>query len=69
MRRLYRIAFEAKQEREYILDEDSNIILLTHKFYEMDSEDRNINNFIETNNIGLNEILNIQKGRKIVYYV
>lgn len=66
---LFDIAFEAKQEREYILDKDSNLILLTHKFYGLDSEDENIDFFIRTNDIKLNEMLNIKKGRKIAYYV
>jgi predicted nucleic acid-binding protein len=66
---LFDIAFAAKQEREYILDKDSNLILLTHIFYGLDSEDDNINKFISTNNIGINEILSIKKGRTIIYYV
>ena len=66
---LYEIAFLAKQEREYILESDSNLILLTHKYYGLDPDDVNIDKFVKTNNIGLNEILNIRKGRKIVYYV
>ena len=66
---LYNIAFSAKQEREYVLDKDSNPILLTHKFYGLDKNDLNLENFINTNDIGLTEILNIRKGRKIVYYV
>jgi hypothetical protein len=66
---LYSIAFAAKQEREYVLDKDSNPILLTHKFYGLDKNDVNLEKFISTNDIGLTEILNIRKGRKIVYYV
>jgi len=69
MSNLYDIAFSAKQEREYTLDKDSNPILLTHKFYGLDKKDVNLNKFIKTNNIGLNELLNIRKGRKIIYYV
>ena len=66
---LFEIAFSAKQEREYTLDKDSNAILLTHRFYGLDSDDVNLKKFISTNNIGLNEILGIKKGRKIIYYV
>jgi hypothetical protein len=69
MSNLYDIAFSAKQEREYTLDKDSNPILLTHKFYGLDKKDVNLSKFIKTNNIGLNELLNIVKGRKIIYYV
>lgn len=63
------LIFEAKQEREFILEKDSNIILLTHRFYSLDVDDLNIDKFMKTNNIGINEILNIRKGRKILYYV
>lgn len=66
---LYTIAFKAKQERIFINDRDSNAILLSHKFYGTDTDDENLEYFIDTNNIGLNEILNIRKGRKILYYV
>lgn len=66
---LFNIAFAAKQEREYIVDYDTNLILLTHRFYGLDSQDANIDKFIKTNNIGINEMLCIQKGRKIIYYV
>jgi len=66
---LFEIAFEAKQEREYILEDDNNVINLTHRFYGLDKNDVNLNKFISVNNIGLNELLNIKKGRKIIYYV
>ncbi len=66
---LFEIAFGAKQEREYVLDKDNNVITLAHKFYGLDDQDQNIDLFIRTNNIGLNELLNIRKGRKIIYYV
>jgi hypothetical protein len=66
---LFNIAFTAKQEREYTVDYDTNLILLTHRFYGLDLEDANIEKFIKTNNIGLNEMLCISKGRKIIYYV
>lgn len=66
---LFELIFEAKQEREYMLEKDSNAILLTHRFYGLDKDDVNLNKLLATNNIGLSEILNIKKGRKIVYYV
>lgn len=66
---LYNIAFSAKQEREYILESDNNVINLTHRFYGLDKNDVNLNKFISINNIGLNELLNIKQGRKIIYYV
>jgi len=66
---LYNIAFSAKQERSFVVDKDSNPIVLTHRFYGLDNADSNLNDFINQNNIGLNELLNIRKGRKIIYYV
>jgi len=63
------IAVQSKQERSIILGADSNIILLAKRFYGLDNEDTTIDKFMATNNIGLNEILEIKKGRKIVYYI
>lgn len=65
---LFVIALGARQERSIILEKDSNAIILTHRFYGLDAEDDNLNEFIDTNSIGLNEILNIKKGRKILFY-
>lgn len=67
--KLFEVAFDAKQERTFILDKDSNPIILTHRFYGLDGEDKNLDRFIAENSIGLNEMLNIRKGRKVVYYV
>lgn len=66
---LFDIALEAKQERAIILEEDSNVFLLTHRFYGLDAADELLDYFIATNNIGLNELLQIRKGRRIFYYV
>jgi len=66
---LFNIALGTKQERSIILEDDSDAINLTHRFYELDEADELIDEFIETNNIGLDEILDIKKGRTIVYYI
>lgn len=66
---LFSIALGAKQERVIYLSESSNAILLTHRFYGLDTDDVNFNLFVETNEIGLNEVLNIPKGRRILYYI
>lgn len=66
---LFSIALGAKQERVIYLTESSNAILLTHRFYGLDENDVNFNLFVETNEIGLNEVLNIAKGRRILYYI
>ena len=66
---LFTLAFDAKQERTIELKKDSNLILLTHRFLGLDASDENINKFKEINNIGLNEIFQLRKGRLITYYV
>lgn len=66
---LFDIALESKQERSIILNNDSNIVLLAHRFYGLQADDSTIDSLMEINNIGLNEILNIRKGRNIIYLV
>jgi len=66
---LFAIAFAAKQERSILLDADSNIILLTDKYYGLNANDDNIDKFIKTNNIGISEMLLLKKGREIIYYI
>jgi hypothetical protein len=66
---LFNIAIDGKQERTIILSEDSNAIVLTHRFYGIDADDAMIDQFINQNNIGLNELLNIRKGRTLIYYI
>ena len=66
---LFVIAIGAQQQRVVILTEDSNVILLTHKYYGLTADDSTMNKFISQNNIGISEIMNIEKGRKIIYYV
>lgn len=66
---LFNIAITAKQKRSIILEDDSNAILLSHRFYGPSQDDSNINQFMEQNKIGLSELLLLKKGRKIVYYV
>jgi prophage DNA circulation protein len=66
---LFIIALTAQQERIITLEEGSNILIQTHRFYGLDTEDVNLNRFVKTNNIGLNETLQLKKGRKLVYYV
>lgn len=66
---LFDIALESKQERSIILEDDSNIILLAHRFNGLQADDSTIDSLMEINDIGLNEILNIRKGRKIIYLI
>jgi len=66
---LFNIALEAKQLREFVLTADSNVILLAHKFYGLTEDDSTIDQFIAQNNIGINDLLTIQAGKTVVYYV
>lgn len=65
---LFTITFEGKQEHSIILDNDSNLILLSHRFYGS-KEDSLIEKFMDENNIGLSEMFEIKKGRQLLYYV
>ncbi|MBC7486092.1 MAG: hypothetical protein H7282_05020 [Cytophagaceae bacterium] len=66
---LFTIAMGAKQERSFYLDADSNIINVTHKVLRLVPDDSTLDTFININNIGINEMLVLKKGRKIIYYV
>jgi hypothetical protein len=66
---LFSIAFNARKEKTLLCEKDTNIILLTHRFYGLDADDNNMLEFVNNNNFSLNELLIIRKGRKIVYYV
>lgn len=66
---LYTFALAGRTEYSYVLTEDSNVILLTHRFYDLDPTDNNIDEFIANNNLKWNEIgLIIEKGKTILYY-
>ncbi len=66
---LFVIALNAKQERSIVLEDDSNLINLAHRFYGLDTDDENIDELILNNNIGIDEHLLIKKGRILRYYV
>ncbi len=65
---LFNIALNQKQERVIYLEDDTNLVTLTHKYYGLDADDENMSKMIKDNNIGLSEILQLKKNRKIVYY-
>ena len=65
--RLFDIAVDARQERAIILEKDDNIVNLTHRFYGLDEDDENLDLFISTNEIGINEMLIVKKNRVIKY--
>ena len=66
---LYDIALSAKQERIVILEADSNVIILSHRFYGLTVDDSTIKQFMDNNDIFLNEILHIRKGRTLSFYI
>lgn len=66
---LLTISLGAKQERTVILENDSNWILLAHRFYGLKADDSTIQELIDNNQAGLNEMLVVKKGRRVVYYV
>jgi hypothetical protein len=66
---LFEIALNSRQERRYTLVYPSDPITLTNRFYGLDNADENLQLLIDTNNIGLNELLELQPNREIIYYV
>lgn len=66
---LYVIALAGRKQYFYTLPEDSNIFLLTHKFYKLDPQDNNLSEFISNNNLNWKQIaLGIPKGTTVTYY-
>lgn len=64
---LVEISFTLKQERSIVLDRARTIVDLTAELYS--AVDEQLDFLINTNNLSGLEILEIPKGRKIVYYV
>ena len=64
---LYALSFETKRERIVYVDKKTNVILLSHRYLGLDVDDENIDIFIKTNGITLNELFSIEKGREIRY--
>lgn len=65
---LLELAVDGKQERRFFLEEDTNVINLAHRLYGLKPDDSTIDQLINDNAIGLNELLGLRKGREIVYY-
>jgi hypothetical protein len=66
---VFDIALNAQQERSVILEYDSDIINLTHRFYGLDVTDTNVERFINTNGFGLSQMLTVRANTMVVYYV
>ena len=63
------IALAGKQERFVNIPEDSNAIILAHRYYGCDNDDVNLQYFCDTNNLTYDEMILIKKGTQIVYYI
>src|SRR6478609_3051609 len=66
---LFIIALNGKQERKILLDQDTNIVLLTHKLYGLDEFDNNIDELMANNGWGLNQCIQIRKNTEVKYYI
>lgn len=62
---LYALSFQAKKEKIFFLEKDTNPILLVHRYIGMDNDDVNLSNFVKRNNIRLKELFFLKKGREI----
>ncbi len=66
---LYALALNARTERTIIMEQDTNVILLTHRLYGLDDEDKNIEELMENNAWGWNQILQVEKNTSVKYYI
>ena len=67
---LFTIAAGSKQQRTMYVADDITLAGLAYKVYgDLQPDDSTITLLRETNEIGMDELLIIQKGRKIIYYV
>ena len=64
---LYSLSFDTKRERIVYTDKNTNVVLLVHRYLGLDESDENIEEFVKTNNIKLEELFSIEKGRMIKY--
>ncbi len=66
---LFVIASNARSERYIICSKDTNIILLGHELYGLDDNDANLQELIDNNDFSMDEYIQVEKGRKIIYYI
>lgn len=64
---VYSFTFGAKREYIVVLNKDTNVILLTHRYLGLDLLDENIDTFVKMNNIKFNELFLLKKGRAVKY--
>ncbi len=71
---LYSLSLSARSERSIVCEKDTNWIVLAHRLYGLDQADANVNDLIEQNASPLDinlceEHLQVDKGRRVVYYI
>jgi hypothetical protein len=67
--KLLEIALDSKRERSIVTEKDTNVIMLAHRLYGLQPDDSTIDYLIDTNDLGMDDLLQIPVGRKIKYYV
>lgn len=66
---LYSLSLSARSERSIVCETETNWIVLAHRLYGLDNTDVNINSLIDQNQSTREEYLQLEKGRRVVYYV
>jgi len=66
---LFVIGLNSKQERAIYCETDTNLIILAHRLYGLLPDDSTIETLRANNEMGLNELIQIKKGRRVIYYV
>jgi len=66
--RLFEVAGSTKQKQYVALTKDSNWIYIASQIYGLQPDDSTISRLIAENEAGPAEMLQVKKGRKIVYY-
>jgi hypothetical protein len=69
MGNLFNLALNAKQERIFVLEYDSDIITLAHRLYGVKPNDSTIDELIKNNEWSIVHHLQLNKGEEIRYYV
>jgi hypothetical protein len=62
---LHNVAFDSAIERTVILEKDTNIIELAHRFYT--ASDESVERIISENDLSIVEYIQIKKGRSIIF--
>jgi len=65
---LFNIASDARQQRSVVLEQTTNWILLTHRFYPIGDFDTNFEELLDQNNVNLENLIQIPANTRIVYY-